>query len=151
MKGERLQSLSDMCTKPLPSLSFIPLLLPERKRGWRQRDREERAESKTITLWVLSPIKEEKSSSPCFSWRADALQWSMDLTVEDITMSLIETSLQGLLWGSCFVKPPSNTSLSSLRTFVAGSGCYGGKLADFHKSRQFTEEYSYYSKQTNNK
>lgn len=151
MKGERLQSLSDMCTKPLPSLSFIPLLLPERKRGWRQRDIERRGwKAKPSRCEFCHLLKKKKSSSPCFSWRADALQWSMDLTVEDITMSLIETSLQGLLWGSCFVKPPSNTSLSSLRTFVAGSG-YGGKLADFHKSCQFTEEYSYYSKQTNNK
>lgn len=103
------------CLTRVPSLS---LLFPERERKKkgreyerirRQRQIEERAESKTITLWVLSPIKEEKKNHNLLALlggprRADALQWSMDLTVEDITMSLIETFLQGLLWGSSFVE-----------------------------------------------
>lgn len=63
--------------------------------------------------------------------RADALQWSMGLTVEDITMSLIETFLQGLLWGSCSVKPPSNACSSWLGTLVPGCGCYGGSWLAF--------------------
>jgi len=121
MKGERLQSLPDTCTKPLLSLYFISLLFPERgrekgkrvrkkKKAKTERHREERAESKTITLWVLSPIKEEKKFHLIALLGglrgADALQWSMDLTVGDIKISLIETFLQGLLWRSCFLEKP---------------------------------------------
>lgn len=145
MKGERLQSLSDMYTKPFPSHSFISFprdrekkgkTVRKKKRVKTEKHREERAESKTIMLWILSPIKEEKKNLHLLALlgglrRADALQWSMGLTVEDITMSLIETFLQGLLWGSCSVKSPSNASSSSLRTFVPGCGCYGGSWLAF--------------------
>lgn len=118
MKGERLQSLSDICTKPLPSLSVISCLFPEtekrkgreceRKRERRQRDTErEERKAKPSCCEFCHLLKKKKNLHRLALLgglrRADLLQWSMGLTVEDITMSLIETLLQGLLWGSCFV------------------------------------------------
>jgi len=42
MKGERLQSLPDTCTKPLLSLYFISLLFPERGREKREESTKEK-------------------------------------------------------------------------------------------------------------
>lgn len=148
MKGERLQSLPDTCTKPLPSLSFISLLFQERgrkkkgreyerKRRQRQRDTERKEQKAKPSRCEFCHLLKKKKNLHLLALlgglrRADALQWSMDLTVEDITMSLIETFLQGLLWGSCFVeKNPQTHGSSSLRTFVSGCGCYGGSWLTF--------------------
>lgn len=109
----------------------------ERRRELRQRNTERNERKAKLSCCEFCHLlKKKKKNLHLLALlgglrRADALQWSMGLTVEDITMSLIETFLQGLLWGSCSVKSPSNASSSSLRTFVPGCGCYGGSWLAF--------------------
>jgi len=72
MKGERLQSLPDTCTKTLLSLYFISLLFPERgrekgkrvrkkKKAKTERHREERAEIKPSRCEFCHLLKKKKN------------------------------------------------------------------------------------------